>query len=143
MWAPAASPGEWSQLVPEDPAVRVWSVEAFARGYVLHLRRDGAAMLRVVPREGAPFDVVPEHAGGMARLGRNDEWDAAFVTVAVESFVHPTVWWDVAWDGTRVQRHRREALGVDSAAYVCERHLVPRPDGVQVPVVLMLSLIHI
>jgi oligopeptidase B len=137
MWAPEGDPAAWLPLVPEDPAARVWAVDAFAGGHVLSLRRDGAATLRVVPRGGAPIDLLPEHAGGMVRLERNEDWDAPFVTVAVESFVHPAVVYDVAWDGTRTERHRTEVVGVDPSVYVCERRLVPRPDGAEVPVILM------
>jgi oligopeptidase B len=136
MWAPEGDPAVWLPLVAERPDVRVWAVDAFAEGHVLTLRRDGAATLRVVPRDGEPFDLVPDHAGGMVRLERNEEWDAAFVTVAVESFVHPAVVTDVAWDGSRSERHRTEVVGVDPDVYVCERHLVPS-DGVLVPVILI------
>jgi len=137
MWAPEGDPAAWLPLVAEDPDVRVWGVDAFAGGHVLSLRRDGAATLRVVPRAGAPVDLMPEHAGGMVRLERNEDWDAPFVTVSVESFVHPAVVHDVAWDGSRTERHRTEVVGVDPAVYVCERRLVPRPDGAEVPVVLV------
>jgi oligopeptidase B len=137
MWAPEGDPAAWLPLVAEDPAVRVWGVDAFAGGHVLSLRRDGAATLRVVPRDGAPVDLLPEHAGGMVRLERNEDWDAPFVTVAVESFVHPAVVYDVAWDGSRTERHRAEVVGVDPDVYVCERRLVPRPDGAEVPVILV------
>ncbi len=137
MWAPEDDPSAWVPLVPEDPAVRVGAVDAFADGYVLSLRRDGAATLRVVPREGEPFDLLPEHAGGMVRIERNEDWTVPFVTVAIESFIHPTVTWDVGWDGARTERHRVEVVGVDADDYVCERRLVPRPDGVEVPVILV------
>ena len=137
LWAPEDDPSTWVPLMEEDPAVRVWGVDAFADGVVLSLRRDGAATLRVVPRDGAPFDLLPEHAGGMVRLGRNEDWRAPFVTVELESFLHPTVTVDVAWDGARTERHRKESLGVDLAAYVCEREWATAPDGTRVPVVLV------
>jgi oligopeptidase B len=73
----------------------------------------------------------------MVRLGRNDDWDAEGVTVATDSFVHPTVWWDLGWDGARVERHRNQARGVDHETYVCERYLAPAADGVGVPVIVM------
>ena len=137
LWAPEDDPSSWVPLMEEHPAVRVWGVDAFADGVVLSLRREGAATLRVVPREGAPFDLLPEHPGGMVRLGRNEDWRTPFVTIELESFVHPTVTVDVAWDGSRTERHRKESLGVDLAAYVCERELATAPDGARVPVVLV------
>ncbi len=76
-WAPVDDPSAWTPFLDEDPAQRVWGVDAFAQGYALSLRRDGVAMVRLVDRAGSAYDVVPEHAGGMVRLGRNDDWDAA------------------------------------------------------------------
>jgi len=137
MWATEGDPAAWIPLLREDPDVRVGGVDAFAAGHVLSLRRDGAATLRVVPREGTAFDLLAEHAGGMVRLARNEDWDAPFVSVATESFVHPAVVRDVAWDGMRTERHRAVVVGVDHDDYVCERRLVPRPDGAEVPVILI------
>lgn len=137
MWASVDDPSTWVPFLAEDPAQRVWGVDAFAGGLVLHLRRDGAATLRVLPREGAAYDVVPEHAGGMVRLSRNDDWDVTMVMVAIDSFVHPTVWWDYSWDGTRTERHRKESLGVPLHDYVCERQWASALDGTSVPLIVM------
>ncbi len=138
MWAPVDDPSSWRPFLEENPGVRVWGVDAFAHGYVLSLRRDGVACVRVVSSEGTAFDVVPEHAGGSVRLGRNDDWDADAVTLATDSFIHPTVWWDHAFDGaSRVERHRREVVGVDLDAYVCERQWAESDDGTSVPLTLV------
>jgi oligopeptidase B len=137
MWASVDDPATWAPFLPEDPAVRVHDVSAFDRGYVLTMRRGGAQVLRVVPWDGAAFDVVMERAGGMARLARNDDWTAAFVSVELESFLDAEVTWDYDWDGGRVERHRHEVVGVDVSDYVAERRLVPSSDGVEVPVILM------
>ncbi len=52
MAAPVASPGRahWREVVPEEPGVRLVSVDVFARHLVLSLRRDGFPVLRVVDR---------------------------------------------------------------------------------------------
>ncbi len=137
MWAPVQDPSSWSMLIPEDPESRVHGVDAFAGGYVLRLRRGGAATLRLVSRTGVVTDLLPEQADGMVRLERNDDWDATAVTIATESFLLPAVWSDIAFDGTRSERHRRESVGVDLDLYVSERRLVSRPDGAQVPVIVL------
>ena len=137
MWAPLEDLGAWTVLLAEDPSVRVHGVEAFADALVLSVRQDGAETVRVLPRGGAPIEVKSEAAGGMARLGHNFDWAAGFVSVEVESFVQPAITYDVAWDGTRTERHRREQIGAGVDDYVSERHLVPRPDGVSVPVIVM------
>ena len=46
---------------------------------VLSLRRDGHAIVRFHPLGGEPFDVLPDDAGGMVRIGRTDDRDAAAV----------------------------------------------------------------
>lgn len=137
MWAPASDPTTWTPLVDQDPAVRVWGADAFADGFVLSLRRDGAAMLRFVPREGQPFDVLPDDAGGMVRIGRTEDHAAAAVTVVIDSFIRPTVWTDVSWSGARTPRHVRPTVGVDVDDYVTERRLAPSADGTLVPVILV------
>lgn len=137
-WAPVADPSAWTQVLAEDPGERLLAADAFRSAAVLSLRTGGAAVVRVLPRGGDAFDVRSRTAGGMARLGRNDDYDADAVTVVLESFVEPAVHLDIDLaDGARTERHRAEAVGVDAASYVCSRELVPRPDGVAVPVVLV------
>jgi oligopeptidase B len=135
--ADPADPTVWSPYLDEDPSVRILDVSAFAQGLVLTVRHDGAQKLRFLPRDGEPFEIASDVAGGMARLGTNVEWDAAQVLVELEDFVRPAVTYAVAFDGSRTEIHRREVVGVDLDAYVCERRLVPRPDGVSVPVILV------
>ncbi|MGD9956723.1 MAG: hypothetical protein AB7V23_11690, partial [Candidatus Nanopelagicales bacterium] len=137
MWADASDPSAWAPFLAEDPAERVHGVDAFDRGFVLSLRRDGHAILRFHPLGGEPFDVLPDDAGGMVRIGRTDDRDAAAVTVVVDSFIAPTRWVDVAWDGVRSERHVRETVGVDASAYVTERRLAPSADGTLVTVILV------
>ena len=126
-----ALPATWTPVVAEDPAVRVHAVDAFAGGYVLSLRTEGAAVLRVVPaRRGLAYQVASPTPGGWRSLGRNDDFAAAAVTVVVESFVEPPVHLDVDLaSGQRRERHRMLAVGVDPDAYVCERLLAPARTG--------------
>jgi len=137
MWAPAEDPSAWTTYLREDPAVRVVAADAFADGVVLTVRRDGVQQLDVRPRTGSPFSLRPPHEGGMMRLSRNDDWEQPSLLVATESFAAPTVWDDVAWDGARTERHRRESIGTDLDAYVCERLDVPVAEGISVPVTIV------
>ncbi|MEO6822403.1 MAG: prolyl oligopeptidase family serine peptidase, partial [Candidatus Nanopelagicales bacterium] len=137
-WAPVEGPGQWSPVVGEDPAVRLHSVDAFAAGLAISLRHEGVGIVRVVPRAGEPYDIRSEVPGGLARMGRNDDFAASAVTVALQTFAGATVYLDVDLStGARSERHRDQVLGVDQSAYVQDRMLVPRPDGVAVPVVLV------
>ncbi|HET8971016.1 MAG TPA: prolyl oligopeptidase family serine peptidase, partial [Candidatus Nanopelagicales bacterium] len=110
---------------------------AFAGGYALSLRRDGAAVVELCA-DGRTELVRSPTAGGMAHLGRNDDYGATAVTVVVESFIEPPVHLDVDLQtGQRTERHRLSTVGVDVSAYLSERVLVPRPDGADVPVILL------
>jgi oligopeptidase B len=137
LWAPAEDPTSWQPFLEQDPAQRVLGVDAFVQGAVLTLRRDGVQLLRVLPRDGDAFDVVPADAGGLVRLSRNDDHDQPRLLVATESWVRPTVWHEVGWDGVRSEVHRLESLGTDLAQYTVERRLIPSSDGTDVPVDLV------
>ncbi len=137
-WAPVEAPGQWSAVLGEDPAARLHSVDAFAAGLAVSLRHEGVGIVRVMPRDGVPYDIRSEVPGGLARMARNDDFAASAVTVALQTFAGTTVYVDVDLSsGTRTERHLDQALGVDQSAYVQDRMLVPREDGVAVPVVLV------
>lgn len=136
--APGDAPWDWTTFVAEDPATRISEVNAFGSAVVVSARREGVGMLTVCPYDHAPFDVWPDHAGGLVALGRNEEFDAGFVTVVQQSFIHPSRSEDVdVISGRRSLRHVERIVGVDPDAYVQERHLAPASDGTQVPVVVV------
>jgi hypothetical protein len=71
-------------------------------------------------------------------LGRNEVFDADFFTVVHQSFIHPSRYEDVDIEsGRRSLRHVDRIVGIDSDAYVQERHLAPSSDGTEVPVVVV------
>ncbi|HET6562410.1 MAG TPA: prolyl oligopeptidase family serine peptidase [Marmoricola sp.] len=127
----------WEPVRKEDPAERLESADAFAGHVVLSFRSEAEHRLRVLGVDdlaGAGFVVRPAFAAGTVELGPNEQYDAAAVTVADQSYVHPCVWSDVdLTTGSRVERHRQEAPGHDPDDYVCERHSFPAPDGTSVP----------
>jgi oligopeptidase B len=136
----------WRELVPEDPAVRLERVDAFARHAVLTVRTRGERRLRIVPlspllprRVDASFpaetiELRPAFPAGTLHLGPNPLHDTGTVVVADGSYVHPWVWSEVDLStGERTEVHRQEAPGHDPSAYVCERRSFPSADGVPVP----------
>ena len=139
------APGDWSDLswtgdIAEDPATRISAVDAFGSAVVVSARREGVGMLTVYPYGGSPYDVWPDDAGGLVALGRNEVFDADFVTVVQQSFIHPSRYEDVDIDsGRRSLRHLEPIVGVDPDAYVQERHLAPASHGTQVPVVVVIG----
>ncbi len=131
----------WWPIRPEDPAERLERVDAFASHVVLGLRRGGQRVLRLLPNEdldGAGVDLTPAFPTGTLALGRNEEYDAGFVTVVDQSYVQPPVWCDVPLDGgARSERHRQAAPGHDPASYLAERRDLAAPDGTDVPVTVV------
>lgn len=136
--APVDAPGQWSDYVGHDPATRVNAVNAFESAVVVSARRNGVGMLVVRPYDEAPYEIWPDEPGGLVALGRNEVFDADFVTVIQQSFIRPARWEDVdIASGVRSLRHVEQIVGVDFDDYVQERHLAPAPGGVEVPVVLV------
>jgi oligopeptidase B len=139
MSTPLATPdrASWTELVGEDPAERLESVEVFAGHVVLVLRREGSPLLRIVRRDGAEtaVDVHPGVPAGTIRLGTNEDYFARSVVVVVESYTEPTAWYEVDLDtGTRSLLKRQEAPGYDRQRYVSERYSVEAADGELIPV---------
>ena len=140
--APVDAPGDWhdwgSDPVAGHASVRINQIDAFDSAVVVSARCDGVGMLTVHPYDAAPYDVWPDQAGGLVTLGRNEVFDADFVTVVQQSFIHPTRCEDVEFtSGRRTLRHVEQVVGVDPGAYVQERHLAAASDGTEVPVVVV------
>ena len=132
------APARWNDYAAEDPATRIYEVHAFGSAVVVAARREGVGMLTVHPHGDAAFEIWPDEPGGLVTLGRNEVFDADFVTVVQQSFIHPTRYEDVdIASGRRSLRHIEPIVGVDSDAYVQERHLAPAADGTGVPVVVV------
>ncbi len=134
-------PSAWRPLRAEHPAERLERVDAFATHAVLTLRTRAERVLRLLALDdlaGAGLDVRSRFAAGTVALGRNEEYDASFVTVCEQSYVDPPVWCDVdLTGGGRRDRHRTEAPGHDASAYVGEVLSATSPDGTIVPVTVL------
>jgi oligopeptidase B len=92
-----------------------------------------------MPLDGsAAYDVEPPRAVAPVRLDRTEEWATPVVTIATESHVEPTVWWDLELaTGARRERQRAEAPGLDPARYQGRRVWATARDGVLVPVTVL------
>ncbi|HTY72121.1 MAG TPA: prolyl oligopeptidase family serine peptidase, partial [Actinomycetes bacterium] len=139
--APVESPGRdsWEELVGEHPLERLASVDVFSGHVVLTLHTQGRQVLRIVPRDGSEtaLDVDSGDPAASIALWRNEDPDATEVTVVVESWVSPPVWYAVDLDtGARRELKRLEVPGFDPSRYVSERLDVASADGVRVPVTI-------
>ena len=131
----------WQELLPEDPAVRLERVDAFAGHVVLTIRTGGERRLRILPLPSLvgptpvdPVELRPAFPAGTLHLAPTPLYDSDSIVVADGSYIHPWVWSSVDLEtGERTEVHRQEAPGHDPSEYVCERHTFPAPDGVPVP----------
>ena len=137
--APLATPGRehWEELIGEHPQERLVSADVFAEHVVLTVHSQGRQILRILRRDGAEsaLDVGSGDPAASIALWRNEDPDATEVTVVVESWIQPPIWFalDLA-TGDRRELKREEAPGHDAEAYVSERISVKAADGVEIPV---------
>jgi oligopeptidase B len=139
MRAPLVSPGRanWEELIGEHPQERLVQADVFSGHVVLTLHSEGRQILRILRRGGLDMalDVDSGDPAASIQLWRNEDPDATEVTVVVESWIQPPVWFALALDtGVRRELKRTELPGHDMAAYVSERLSVTAPDGTSVPV---------
>ena len=123
---------------------RFQAVDAFSGVVVVSLRESGRPTLYVTPVTASGLDWPSARAlrsapGSSIELGTNEEFDASFVTVVVQSRVDPPVWTDHPFDpsGEPSVRHRADAPNHDVSSYVVTEQWVTARDGVQVPVTLV------
>jgi oligopeptidase B len=123
---------------------RLLAVDAFAGHVVISLRESARPAHYVVPVCASGLDwsnarVLRAAPGGSIELGANEEFDATFVTVVVQSRVDPPTWTDHPFDPVAgpVVRHRGEAPNHDASNYVVTEQWVTARDGEQIPVTLV------
>ena len=147
MSAPLSSPGRgsWVELLPEDPAERLYDATAFAGHVVTTLRRDAVLMARSYRLTGDgglvdPVDIAPTSATGTLEPAHNEVFDATELQVVDESWIQPRSWYavDLA-SGTRRHLMTQDVPSYDPARYVSERRHVSSGD-VQVPVTIVRSV---
>ncbi len=137
--APLDTPGRehWEELIGEHPQERLLSVDVFADHVVLTVHSLGRQLLRILRRDGSEsaLDVGSGDPAASIALWRNEDPDATEVTVVVESWIQPPIWYalDLA-TGDRHELKREEAPGHAVEAYVSERISVKGTDGVEIPV---------
>jgi oligopeptidase B len=123
--APAAS--NWSEALEQQPGERLRSATAFGSHIVVAVRRDVRLSLRAhrIEDDGtlAPHGVeIAAHVeNGLVRLGDNERFDTATITVYEDSYTTPRAWHDVELDsGDRRLVHHTSAPGYDADDYISE-----------------------
>jgi oligopeptidase B len=141
MSAQLDSPGRssWVEVLPENPAERLYDVTAFAGHVVTTLRRDTVLMARAyrITDDGGladPVDLTPSYEAGTLELAHNELSETGEVQVVEQSWIRPKAWYAVDLsDGTRRHLLDQEVPAYDPDRYASERFFVPVGDVV-VPV---------
>ncbi len=133
----------WIPLLPHDPAVRLEDVDAFASHLVVQQRSGGLTQVRVLPLgpDGVTGDRLVEFPSELATVGAgsNPEFHQPTIRVGMTSLAEPASVYDhdLRTGGMRLLK-RAPVLGeYDAAAYEEHRLWATAPDGVRVPISLV------
>jgi len=134
---------EWAPLLAHDTAVRLEDVDAYATHLVVQQRSDGLPRVRIVELgpEGVADDWLVDFPGELATsgAGSNPSFDQPTVRVGMTSMIQPSSVYDLDVR-TRERTLLKQAPvlgGYDPAAYDEHRLWATAPDGVRVPISLV------
>ncbi|NUR49023.1 MAG: S9 family peptidase [Hamadaea sp.] len=140
--APIDTPAEWTPLIPHHRGVRLEAVDAFATHVVVSLRRNGLTGLRVLPKDGEPFDIAFPEPIYTVGLGDNPDYLTRAIRLGYASLVTPDSVYDYLLDAPAeehlVLRKRKPVLdGFDPERYEQHREWAVADDGTRVPISLI------
>ncbi|WP_040160917.1 S9 family peptidase [Nigerium massiliense] len=142
----STGPGDWTTVLPEDPAVRLTGVTFYDAGLVLSHRTDGMTAVSLLRRGSdgalsAPQRLAFDEAVHTVDAADEADLDADRIRLHYESLVTPPEVIEYRLgSGERAVLKRTPVLDhpqhgpYDPAAYVTERSWATAPDGVHVPV---------
>ncbi len=137
--APAAQPGQWSDLVTPPEGTQVDQFCLFPGSIALAVRRTGVPGLALTDPQGQNFKEVQfkETVRSLA-LGENEDPDLSYVRVEYESPVTPPTTYDVSLKSGALRKIRQQPVpNYNARLYRCQRWMVKARDGAQVPVTLV------
>ena len=137
----ASGTGEWREVIPGRPGVRLDAVDPFVRHLVVYEREDGGTKMRVVEHATGTSTAVEQPESPSTVWGEaNPEFDATVLRYGYTSLATPRSVYDLDLDtGERTLRKRQPVLGdFDPARYRTARRWATAEDGTQVPI----SLVH-
>jgi oligopeptidase B len=137
--ASLTAPGAWTPLIAHTAGVRLEGVDAHTTHVVVSLRQDGLSGLRILPKDGEPFDIAfPEPIYTVGPAG-NPDYETRVVRLAYASLVTPDSVYDYLLDsGELVLRKQKPVLGgFDPSQYEQFREWAVAEDGTRVPISLV------
>ena len=144
------SGGEWRELIPHRPGIRLEGVAAFRNFFAVIERVDGCPSVRIAPAlegadpfgtdfiERATFVDAGQHPASVF-LSSNPDYETPQLRVQIASMVTPRLIADiVVTTGERLVRKQQVVKGeYDEHDYVTGRLWVTASDGVRVPVTVV------
>jgi oligopeptidase B len=138
--APRATPtGDWKEVVPHDPRVKIDGQDYFRDYMVVSERENGLPYLRVIDkRTHASHRVATPEPVFTLALGTNREYDAREIQFQYTSLVTPvsTYSYDMA-TRARTLVKQQPVNGYDPSQYESRRVWATVRDGVKVPVAMV------
>ncbi|MBT2234588.1 S9 family peptidase [Nonomuraea sp. NEAU-A123] len=137
--APLDDPGTWAPLIAHSTDTRLLEIDAFAGHAVVHFRRDGLTGIRVLPYEGAEYEIeFPEPLYDVGPAG-NPEFSTGRLRLAYTSMITPaSVYdYDLATHELILLKQRPVLGGYDPADYEQFREWATAEDGTRVPISLV------
>jgi oligopeptidase B len=136
VWADEATPGDWHDLIPHNPAVKVESIDAFATHLVVEERENGLPQIRFYDFATGKSSRV-EMPDEVYEVEEDQNWnfDAKEFRFRYQSLGRPaSVFATNFATGERRLIKQTEVLGgFDPANYVSERAWATARDGVKIP----------
>ncbi len=133
----ADAPGDWVELIPEQPGTRLESVDSFQRHVVISQRKEGLTGLRVmVDGSTDTYDMeFPEPLYSVGLAG-NPEYDTNVVRIGYTSLVTPDSVYDVDLVTRAMTLRKQKPVlgGYDPADYEQFREWAVAEDGTRVPI---------
>ncbi len=145
--APLADPerAAWEEILPGDERIAYESIEAFATRVVLGARREGVpGFFLLDPDKGTTKWVSPPTEGGWVAIETTPEYRATAQRFSYETFVKPytVAEADLGTGGIRLLKEKPPPPGYDPSKYRVERTFATAPDGVKIPIWLLLRADH-
>ena len=142
--APVDDPTRWTPLIPHRDDTRLLSVDAFARHFVVYLRKDGLTGLRVSRADGTEHAIAFPEPIYSVGPGANPEYDTDAFRLGYVSMVTPNSVYDcdVATGELTLLKRSPVLPGPDGrhydpADYEQHRLWATAEDGTQIPISLV------
>jgi oligopeptidase B len=138
--APVERPGEATEVIGHDPAVKLEAIMPFSHHLVVVGRQQGVPAITVMPEGGSPYRVEFDEPFYSLEPGENLEYDTNLLRISYQSFLTPPTVIDVDLDsGTKSVVKETPVLGgYQRGEYVQRREWARARDGTSIPI----SMVH-